>query len=278
MKQVRNNNQKKTEDNLGTIGCAVIAAIALVIIVMPFRIYSSLNALSSMTADRVQQDLDAPFNVPALRSSSTTQLIRNIPRKSFDIGYAITGRLWGWNDAVLNEGASAVISYSNSPVQIRFRFPHAFQTLGGNWRGGAARLITTGAMDFVVTGIPGNPDGRWGGAFGVSSELKYASPYFDIEIPFDTINNADDIDGRKLSIVVELDIEYPTYSSSSAYEDRSRTLTHNFEVTVLTPDEASEYESVRKGYLLRQMPLVVLIWLAGPAFGILFLKLTKRFG
>jgi hypothetical protein len=250
--------------------------IGITIIVLPFRSYSSSNALASMTSPRVKLDLDPPYNVPLLQTDSTIKLERELTGIHIDLGVAITGDLYGWAHPSIAEGDAVLIPYQDSPINVRIQFAQGFETLGGNWRGEGARLITTGALEGTIEGTPGNQDKTWGGAFGVSSDLKKVSPYFDIDLPLDKINPQDELIQRKISVEVELDIAYPSIAGTSTYEDRFGTLRHHFDMTVLTSDEVSEYQDIRGAYLARHVPLIILAWVGVLGVEILILLLVRK--
>jgi hypothetical protein len=259
-----------------TFGIILYVVIGITVIVLPFRIYSSSNALASMTTPRVKHDLDPPYNLPLLQTDSTIKLEKELPGIHIDLGTVITGELFGWARPSIAEGDVVLIPYQDSPVSVRIQFPRGFETLGGNWRGEGARLITTGAVEGTFEGTPGNQDKTWGGTFGVSSNLKKVSPYFDIDLPLDEVNPQDELVQRKISVEVELDIAYPSIAGTSTYEDRSGTLRHHFEMTVLKPDEVSKYQDIRGAYLARQVPLVVLAWVGVLSVEILILLLVRK--
>jgi len=269
---------KKANDILENIGCTLLAVFVITIIIMPFRIYSSLYPISSMTSPRVQTDLEAPFNHPLLRTASQINLMRT-PSLGlrFDLGYAITGELKGWNVISLPEGSSAVIAYENEPTKLRFNFSK-FDAFGGHWRSEEVRFITTGAIDQTILGEPGQKEKKWGGPLGISSNLREVSPDFSVFVPVNEIDLNDDISDRQLSILVEMDIEYPSYSGASAYKDYQGTMVHTFNLTVLTPDEFVEYQAVKKAYFLSQLFRVLLTWGAILLGEYILLFLYRKFG
>jgi hypothetical protein len=267
---------KKTNNFLNNVGCTLVIVFVITIIIMPFRIYSSLYEISSMTSPRVKSDLDAPFNQPLLRTSSRIYLERNIQKGiSIDLGYLIIGELKSWNVIKLPEGSSAVIAYDNEPTKLRFNFSQ-FETLGGHWRSEEVRFITTGAIDQNMIGETKRKEKKWGGAFGVSSHFREVSPNFSVVVPINEIDVNGDISDRQLSILVEMDVEYPTMSGVSTYKDHQGTMDHTFNLTVLTPDEFAEYQAVKQAYFLRQLFRVLSIWVVILLGGCILLFLYYR--
>lgn len=268
---------KKTNNFLDTAGFTLFMVFVITMIIMPFRIYSSLYAISSMTSPRVKSDLDAPFNQPLLRTPSEIYLERNIQTGiSIDLSYVITGELKGWNVIKLPEGSSAVIAYDNEPTKLRFNFSQ-FETLGGHWRSEEVRFITTGAIDQTMIGEPERKEKKWGGAFGISSNLKKVSPNFSVVVPINEIDVNGDISDRQLSILVEMDVEYPIISGASTYEDHQGTMDHTFNLTVLTPDEFAEYQAVKQAYFLRQLFRVLSTWVVILLGEYILLLLYRKF-
>ncbi len=271
---------KKTPKNnfLVNLGCGLIVILFVAVIAMPFRLYSSLYAISSMSSSKAKSDLDAPYNQPQLQSSSQIILERITPPKnSFDIGYAITGELKGWNVITLFDGSSAVMAYEDEPIKLRFNFTQ-FETPGGHWRSEQVRVILTGVIDRTLQGESGKVEKKWGNGFGISSTLKDVKPNFSVVLPINEIDINNPISDREIDIQVEMDVEYPLISSVAAYKDYEGTLEHTFTLTVLSPDEFEEYQSVQNSYFLQQAIRIVLTWVGLVLFpaGLIVFYLRKR--
>jgi hypothetical protein len=254
------NKKKATNNFLANLGCALIVIIFIAVIAMPFRIYSSLYAISSMSSAKAINDLAAPNNQPQLEPSSQVVLERIAPPKnSFDIGYAITGELKGWNVITLLEGSSAVIAFQEEPIKLRFNFAQ-LETPGGHWRSEEVRVILSGAIDQTLKGKPEKVEKKWGSGLGISSTMKDVEPNFSVVVPLNQIDINSAISDRKIDIKVEMDIEYPLISSTAAYDDYEGTLEHAFSLTVLTPAEFEEYRSITNAYFLQQSIRIILTW------------------
>lgn len=113
--------------------------------------------------------------------------------------------------------------------------------------------------------------------FGVPSNAKKTSPYFDIALPLEAV----DIDAARAdrSFSAQLDLETTDLiiAGASVYEDQTGIGIRSLEILVLTPEESAEYEEIRRAYLARKMPLAVLPWLAISGTAVLLgVALSKR--
>jgi len=241
-------------------GRILLAIFTGTLLLAPFRIYSTLYGIASSTSPRVSQDLAAPFDQPLLKTSSRIDLERDLPGEIvIDLGTLVTGELRGWNRLNIPEGASVLIAHQDTPIDLHFNFSQ-FKSLGGHWRSTGVRLMMTGALDETLRGEAGRTQKDWGGVFGVSSSLDRVSPDFSVVVPVNEVDLLDNVEDRRIAVTVEMDIEYPSFATSASYEDREGTLTHSFYLTVLTPEELSEYQAVRKEYMTSQTLRVLLIW------------------
>lgn len=250
--------------------------IVITLLIMCFRLYSSINKIYTMADPGVQKEINTPYNKPMLKPGTYVDLIGHSKSESIDIGYAITGELYPWGRVRISRNDSVLITGSDSLVELRFQLPGAFMSLSGIWRGDNSRLAVFGEKETFIEGIPGNKDKTWGNSIlGMSSEVDEADPYFDIIIPINPIEVNSTFDERKMNVHAEMDIYFPAPTGAASYNNISKKLVHEFKILVLTPEEANEYHLIKKEYFQSRLIRLLLIWGAIICGEFLLLLLTN---
>lgn len=216
------------------------------IIYIPLRMYSILNDATVKAPLGIESQMGSSFNYPMIKPESTIELTRKKPGFEFDLIYSITGPLRSWGAMELFPNKKVLIPYSDSPLELNFKFCDWFTALAELWRGEAAWIETKGYVERKWTGEPGNKDKKWDSS--VSAKWYETSPYFDISLPFDSVNTTEQIDNRRILVNVGMTVTYPISTSAGGFENRTTGLNYQFEALLLSPEETTQYEKIRKEY------------------------------
>ncbi|MCD6400605.1 MAG: hypothetical protein J7L73_01635 [Anaerolineales bacterium] len=125
-------------------------------------------------------------------------------------------------------------------LELKVTFPDAFDALQGLWRGRRGLIIVDGLQRGKFSLLVGNPDVSWDQ--NVQHLERKVSPTGIIRIPIDAQNPQASPDERTLLFRLSMDVVYPDITDTGETIKQHKTLTHDFEILLLTPTELDQYQ------------------------------------
>lgn len=152
---------------------------------------------------------------------------------------------WKIRELRIFNGESVLIAASEQPIELRIYFLDYVKAVKGYWRGerGELDLMLQGSLEKEFIALPGNKDNTWPDS--LPDDFEEIIPYIDAVLPINEVDLTLPLEQRVIHVTSKITIVYPKYLDTSTFRNLTSTLTHEFDLLVLTPGELEEYLQVR---------------------------------